>query len=118
MIAVTNYDMVIGGYTPLAWEHTDEHMYVRDESEKSFLFNINRKEKLKIINIDHAICLSPDSGPIFGGGSDLEIVDNCNVEYNKFFRIGHSYDYEDTPENFFGSKKYLIKDYEVYELIE
>ena len=118
VIAVTNYDMVIGGYTPLAWEHTDEHMYVRDESEKSFLFNINRKEKLKIINIDHAICLSPDSGPIFGGGSDLEIVDNCNVEYNKFFRIGHSYDYEDTPENFFGSKKYLIKDYEVYELIE
>ncbi len=118
IIALTNHDQIIGGFTPLSWENSDEYCYVKDESETSFLFNATRPEKMKLINSDHAICLSPDSGPIFGGGSDFEIVDNCDTEFNKFHRIGHSYQYDDVPENFFGSKRYLIRDYEVYEVID
>jgi len=118
VIAITNHDKIIGGFTPLPWENTEEHIYVKDESEKSFIFSVNRRQKLKLINTEHAICLGPDSGPIFGGGSDLEIVDNCNVNFNKYYRIGHSYEYIDTPESFFGSCRYLIKDYEVYEVVD
>jgi hypothetical protein len=116
LIAITNYDKIIGGFTPLPWENTDEHVYLRDDSERSFMFSLDKKQKLRLISPEHAICLAPDSGPIFGGGSDLEIVDNCNVNYNKFYRVGHSYEYADTPESFFGSAKYLIKDYEIYEV--
>ena len=116
LIAITNYDKIIGGFTPLPWENTDEHVYLRDDSEQSFMFSLDKKQKLRLISPEHAICLAPDSGPIFGGGSDLEIVDNCNVNYNKFYRVGHSYEYADTPESFFGSTKYLIKDYEIYEV--
>ena len=118
VIAVTNFDKFIGGFTPLPWDNTEEHVYVKDDSEKSFIFSLNKKQKLRLINAEHAICLSPDSGPIFGGGSDFEIVDNCNVNYNNFFRVGHSYEYDDIAEKFFGAKKYLIRDYEVYEVLE
>jgi len=118
VIAVTNFEKTIGGFTPLPWENVDEHVYVKDDTEKSFIFSINRKQKLRIVNSEHAVCLSPDSGPIFGGGSDFEIVDNCNLNYNNFYRVGHSYEYEDSAESFFGAKKYLIRDYEVYEVSE
>lgn len=118
VIAINNYNNIIGGFTPLPWDNAEEHVYIKDESDKSFIFNVNRKEKLRLINNEHAICIGPDCGPIFGGGSDFEIVDNCNVNYNNFFRVGHSYEYDDVPENFFGAKKYLVRDYEVYEVLE
>jgi len=118
VIAKTNYDKIIGGFTPLSWENTDEHIYLKDDSDRSFIFSVDMKKKLKIINHEYAICLSPNSGPIFGGGSDLEIVDNCNTNFNKFYRVGYSYEYTDTPESFFGAKKYLIKDYEVYQVTD
>ncbi len=115
VISITNHNKIIGGYTPIAWENTDDHIYLKDESERSFIFSVSRRQKLKLISPEHAICISPDSGPIFGGGSDFEIVDNCNVNYNKFYRIGHSYEYTDNPDTFFGSTRYFIKDY--FEII-
>jgi len=56
--------------------------YVKDDTEKSFIFSVERKQKLRIVNSEHAVCLSSDRGKIFGIGSDFENIDICNLNYN------------------------------------
>lgn len=116
-VVLTSFDKLIGGFTPLPWiQCDDDYKYYKDDSNKSFLFSLTNGKKYNLINPLFTICISSEVGPIFGGGSDLEVVDNCNINYNKYSKIGHSYDYKDAPESFYGGKKYLVKDYEVYEL--
>ena len=117
-IAKTSFDKVIGGFTIMPWKiPSDLYSYVCDYTKNTFLFSLSNGEKYNLRNLEYAICLSKGSGPIFGGGSDFELVSNCNVTYNESYKIGHSYEYSKTPEEFYGSKKYLITDYEVYQII-
>ena len=48
-------------------------------------FEINQKE--------FAICNSKNMGPIFGAGSDFEIMDESNINENNFSGIGKSFNY-------------------------
>lgn len=118
IIAKTNYGKLIGGFTPLAWNVPDkEFKYLTDDTKKTFIFSCNNGAKYDLLLNEYAVCLSQTNGPIFGGGSDFEIVDNCNVKYNESCNIGHTFNYKKAPEEFFGDKKYLIIDYEVYQLL-
>jgi hypothetical protein len=56
-------------------------------------------------------------GPIFGGGSDFEIMDEPNKNENNFGNIGKSFNYNGNPKDFYGDNKYLIEDYECYEVM-
>ena len=47
----------------------------------------------------------------------MEIVSDCNRKENNHSNVGHTYDYEGTIEDFYGKKKFLVKDYEVYEVL-
>ncbi len=116
VIVLTSYDKLIGGYTPLRWNSGDFD-YIPDPTRRTFLFSLTKQKIYKLINPNYAICNGKDIGPIFGGGSDLEIVSNCNKRYNTFSSIGHSFENDESEEAFYGGKKYLVKDYEVYEVI-
>ena len=118
-MAKTNHGKLIGGYTPLKWNHprVENHEYICDKNRKTFLFSVNMGEKFTISQKEFAICHSKNMGPIFGAGSDFEIVDNPNKNQNNFAGIGKSFNYTGRPEDFYGGKKYLIEDYECYEII-
>jgi hypothetical protein len=36
---------------------------------------------------------------------------------NNYSNVGHSFDYTGPEEEFYGRKKFLIRDYEVYEVL-
>lgn len=121
VICLTEKDKLIGGFSPLKWivPKDDEKVYLRDEELKSFLFSVTLNRKLPLYNSDFAIMCSNHMGPVFGGGSDLEIVNNSNVTFNNYGNIGNSYA-DSKPINandFYGNEKYLIQDYEVYQVM-
>jgi hypothetical protein len=115
VVALTSFNKLIGGFTPLSWDE-DDFAYVTDFSKRTFLFSLTNNQKYDLINPGYAICNGINIGPVFGGGSDFEIVDECHKRFNNFSGIGHSFDYNETAEEFYGGNKYLIKDYEVYEV--
>ncbi len=117
VVVLTSFDKLIGGFTPLPWDQSkDQFQYLKDDSKKSFLFSLTNGKKYNVKNYQFAICNGNQIGPIFGGGSDLEIVDNCNINFNNFSAIGHTYEFNDTVENFYGGQSFTVKDYEVYEV--
>lgn len=116
----TNYGKLIGGYTPIAWENPENctHCYEEDASQSSFLFSVTLGEKYPIKSdmLSFAIGNTLSMGPLFGGGSDLEVVDECNMNYNSYAQTNHTYTSNRTEEEFYGDHKYLVVDYEVYEV--
>jgi hypothetical protein len=121
VVVKTNYDKVIGGFTPLKWDlpKIENHEYILDKYGKTFLFSVSLKEKYSILenNLEFAICNASKMGPIFGAGSDLEIMNNADKNYNNYGLIGKTFDYIGIPENFYGNQKYLVVDYECYEVL-
>lgn len=115
VVALTSFNKLIGGFTSLPWSE-DDFTYVTDFTKRTFLFSLTNNKKFDLKNPGYAICNGTDIGPIFGGGSDLEIVNECNKRYNNFSGIGHTFDFNENVEDFYGGSKYLIKDYEVYEV--
>jgi len=118
VIAKTNSEKIIGGFTPLVWDVPNEpYFYMEDPNMETFLFSVDLAEKYDLKPKQFAVCLSQKNGPIFGGGSDLEIVDGCDKQYNNCSNIGHSFNYSKKPEAFYGRGKYLVTEYEVYHII-
>jgi hypothetical protein len=64
-LVYTEFDKIIGGYTPLPWI-TGTGEWYEDEEGKSFLFNLTSGEKYPLINKDKAIWCSRTYGPSFG----------------------------------------------------
>jgi hypothetical protein len=120
VVVLTNHGKLIGGYTTIDWDGTVgyDFTYVKDNTSSSFLFSLtlNKKYKLKSEQAKYAIANSANHGPKFGGGHDLEIVSNCNTSENFYSYMGHTYESED-KSLFYGSEKFLVKNYEVYKVI-
>jgi hypothetical protein len=71
-VVLTEYNKLIGGFTPLKWRMPlESHEYDKDESKKTFLFSLNLGKKFKLTKPNYAICQSRELGPIFGGGNFL-----------------------------------------------
>lgn len=118
IVVLTEFNRFIGGFTPLAWQRPrDTHEYVKDESKKTFLFSLTAGKKYRLMKPNYAVCHARDLGPIFGGGSDLEIVSDCNRFVNNYSHIGHTFEYHGVEDDFYGKKKFTVKDYEVYEIL-
>ena len=115
-VALTSFNKLIGGFTSIPWEE-DDFNYVTDFTKRTFLFSLTNNQKYDLKNPGYAICNGTDIGPVFGGGSDFEIVNECNKRFNNFAGFGHTFEANEIkPEEFYGGNKYLIKDYEVYEV--
>ena len=121
VVAQTSFGKLIGGFTTLPWVAPDDEkpFYCIDNEKKSFIFSFDLKQKFNLKNPEFAILCSDNMGPVFGGGSDLEIVNDCHENLNKFADIGHSYAKPDsvTIEDFYGAENYNITDYEVYHVM-
>ncbi|KAJ4458270.1 putative K+ channel tetramerization subfamily protein [Paratrimastix pyriformis] len=73
-------DHVFGGYTAATWNqprgyHEDRH---------AFLFSLRGTPKspvkMPVRDPNHAIQCNNESGPIWGGGCDLQVADRCNTD--------------------------------------
>ena len=120
VIAKTNFNKIVGGFCPLPWfvpNANEKFKYFVDYTNSTFLFSVDDKEKYSIKKNSNAICLTKEHGPIYGNGSDFEIVDQCNVNYNNVNNLGNSFECKKSPKEFFGDAKYLISEYEVYQII-
>ena len=74
----TEFNKVIGGFTPLPWKSTANtlHSYIRGES---FLFSLSLKQKMNLVDEKSAVFNSSNFGPTFGAGADLAICHNGNT---------------------------------------
>ena len=81
-VVETEFGKIIGGYTPVKWESTQSGQYKEDASGESFLFSVSLNEKYPVIDKQKATLQNKDYGPIFGGGNDLRLYDNCNANKN------------------------------------
>jgi hypothetical protein len=119
VIVKTSFNKVIGGFTPLKWDlpKKENHEYLNDESGKTFLFSFNLRKKYTLKENEFAICNANSMGPIFGAGSDLEIVNDADKTLNNFGSIGKSFNYKGNPDFYYGDSKFYVKDYECYEVI-
>lgn len=117
IIAKTDFNKIIGGFTPLPFIIPDEpQRYLYDLTNSTFLFSVNEKEKYLIKKNMNAICLTKNHGPIFGS-NDFEILDSCDTKQNNLIKFGQSFSTKRSAKEFFGNEKYLIKEYEVYQIL-
>jgi len=116
VILKNNHGKIIGGFTQIPWKIPQNLDFLDDPTKSSFLFSINLNKRYNLKDNMIAVCHSANSGPMFGL-NDLEIVENANKKFNNFSNIGTSYQFDDKLEDFYGDVKYLVEDYEVYELI-
>jgi hypothetical protein len=127
---------IFGGFTPLKWEsqvwngkHGAENNDLKaDDSAKSFLFTLKnphnisaRRFALKAGRKHEAIYSNSKRGPCFGGGYDLYVQDNCNVNVNNSTSLGFSYT-NDTrlSQNlvFTGSRHFQVEEILVFEITD
>ncbi len=109
---------VFGGYTSAAWPSSDLS-WSADSS--AYLFSLRRdkstnSEKYLINESQKAILGASSYGQIFGGGNDIEICSNaninkCNQNYKSSYNI---------PSNYYLAGKsdetWLVTEIEVYQL--
>lgn len=119
---------VSGGFTDAAFtKGTRKGGYI--SSERSFLFSIHSPQpnfqvtKYDVIKKPYSICYHKDCGPIFGGGADLLIANNCNMNTDSYSNLPHSYglshSYDGHNANYtslFGDYNFMVQDYEVFTL--
>jgi len=113
-----NQDRLIGGYTPLSWGEGSG--YRKDDTKTGFVFSLTLMQicPMKESSSMYAINDTSSTGPKFGGGFDIEIVNNANVNQNAYDRIDFTYQFTGGPELFYGSKKWLVEEYEVYRVVD
>jgi len=107
-------DLRYGGFTSISWKNDDEN----NSDSSSFLFSLTNKEKylLKNKNDGNAVSSNKNRGPGFGNGSsDFFIPDKCFT--NKSFRCFSCSFQFDNFKMYDGKKSFLIKDYEVFSVI-
>ncbi|CAG8715245.1 13968_t:CDS:2 [Funneliformis caledonium] len=126
-------NLLIGGYNPLDWKPkydsvNGNSMY---QTENSFLFCFGKGEKkdksgakdgnpvvkskisklIRVSNPQKAIYYSPVSGPCFGGGCDLGIINNQIVSYGSLSYNGIN--------KFIKEESHLdLEDYEVFQVVK
>ena len=118
-VCLTNYGKLIGGYTGLPWKNqANLNEEVRDITKTTFIFSFSDNEIYPMKDNDVAICNAENFGPVFGKYGDLELVDSCNVYFNIHYGIGNSFEYQKSPQAFYGNTKFFVNEYEVYEMTE
>lgn len=116
-IMKNNHGKILGGFTSIAWRPPSKSIeFLEDKSKTSFVFSLSLQKKYDLKENSIAVCHSVNSCAVFGL-NDLEIVENADKNFNYFSNIGTSFYFEGASlEDFYGGQKYLVEDYEVYEL--
>jgi len=102
-----------GGYANISWHSRNQ--WAEDSEGKSFLFSLDHRTKHNFQRKPtFAIRENPSTGPTFGGGHDLCISSNCNINSDSYclphcFAIPHA-------AHLGGSQKFQVADYEVWKV--
>lgn len=76
---------IIGGYNPVSWDKTINGYVISPESERdAFIFNLTTDLKIDQNSEDlggYQTYNRSDYGPMFGGGSDIRILEDLNIGY-------------------------------------
>ncbi|KAK3921364.1 BTB/POZ domain-containing protein 9 [Frankliniella fusca] len=119
LIVLGSMGEICGGFSDVAWgkPNTKGHYIF---SEKAFLFTLTNSAGLPPTKYDiqkkpYAICYHPECGPIFGGGADLLISNNCNTNLDSYSNLPHSYDGDGASSSvLMGDYNFSVLDYEVF----
>lgn len=125
MLAKTEFNKVIGGYTALPWKSSNNTLH-SDIKKESFLFSLSLKQKMNLLDQESAIFNSKNYGPTFGGGADLAICHNANTEKTSYSEFPYSYGNSRYMENsqhctfmFTGQQSgnhFYLKEWEVWKV--
>ena len=109
----TDNNCRFGGYTSKSWDwHVNN--YILDEN--AFIFSLDTKKKYPINIPEQAIYSHIDYGPTFGRNHDIHICNYC-TQNNGSFTEGKIYPLEEKYILNKGTKNFLVKKYEVYQII-
>ena len=109
---------VFGGYTHYPWDSNSG--WVSDNSRRTYIFSMDMREKFVPQENQNLICRNKSYGPMFGGGHDIFIYDECNSNSNSHAEFPNTYNREGenklkkTQENsriFSGGKGFKVVEY-------
>jgi hypothetical protein len=89
----TEFGRTLAGYTHYKWNAVSKG-YVHDEGRRAFLLSFDQKEKYVPQGRDKLIYCHPNYGPVFGGGFDLCIADNCYGSASSYSSFPTTYNRE------------------------
>lgn len=78
VIVKTEFNKVIGGFTPNRWQSDQGWECINDQTGKAFLFSLALKEKYEFIDPETSIQYHKSYGPVFGAGADLCLFNNAH----------------------------------------
>lgn len=106
-----------GGYTTVSWDQSGNSK----SDANSFIFSLSHKRKFKVTNTQNSIYCYKDYGPIIGGGHDIYISNDCNLNTSSGSNFGHSYSKEEIqdPKTYLaGANNFTVKRIEVYQVTD
>lgn len=121
IIQTTNGN-IFGGFTNAAWSSSAGYVTDTGAFVFSLINNENKPRKFQIKNGGSAIYNSNSYGPTFGGGHDIRITDNSNINSNSLSNLGYSYDslytYGTNEARSFlaGSYNFQVREIEVFQI--
>ena len=122
---VSNHDRIFGGYTSVSWGYNGTNSSGKYQYDATaFIYSLTHKAKCATQrNKDYSIEDYYGHGPIFGGGNDICIYNNCNTTTNNYCETNHSdssYQLPPGADNTFlaGSYYFSVKEIEVYQVIK
>ena len=125
------YNNIFGGFTQAKWACTGNYRH----NTSTFIFLLRRGENAKhhqnigfrnliipmkwhnkYANGQNAVYHSRSYGPTFGGGFDLYLSDNCNLNKNSYSNLGHTFNAVKDNNVLAGSHNFSVEEYEVWHL--
>ena len=100
-----------GGFTDQKWDQSGSNK----SGSNGFLFSLDFKEIYYNNNSSYNIQGNSSYGPYFG--NDFYIGDNCNSGYNSSDSSNCYYTTNSKTYALAGENKYIVEDYEVYQII-
>jgi len=114
-VVLSEFNCIFGGFTTKPWASNNVYVY----DPQAFIFSLTHKTKLsRQKHTSNSIHCSSNHGPIFGGGNDICIYDNCNIN-NNYSSGNCTYDLPQGVDNntyLAGAYNFKVKDIEVYSV--
>lgn len=116
---------VCAAFTDIPWSGCDSSRGNYVSSDKSFLVALTdgnhlpsqRPARFDVKRRNFAVIHHSKHGPVFGGGADLSIADNCNLNTSSYSNLPHSYEGEGASNHIMmGDYHFTVADYEVFTL--
>ncbi|KAK8797571.1 hypothetical protein WA158_005917 [Blastocystis sp. Blastoise] len=119
-----NHINIFGGYTDQSWDSNSGNK----PASKEFLFTLNNEHNIPPTQYLHngngrGILCASNWGPVFGGGCDILINDNCHTTNSNAWTVSQSFTTVNTPQkhslfvntaNANSRNDFKVDDYEVW----